>query len=458
MNEHIPALGVVGVDNGTPIANFALSLIYALQQGGISVSVCLTESNFNLAVLIARLTGRPVHFFDSTQRDADHLQLQKYLAERGAQLVLWLSTAGWYEAAGQARQMRDIFKSLDLPVVMLCPVYSTGAALKPYLQGCLNSEEGLQLAGLIPVSRTEAEWEAIEALRTNWQADGELSESVWGTALVRGENLPQGIDQVEPHLALPFNFYDQLLTDFERSFTVAKFMQAARGGNQWSIESSSVPHFERRARIAVSSDVCFNLNYQDNIALLKYYGADIKNISPLADAGLPKNCSAVYLTGGHLHEYAQDLTDNRDFLESLREYALAGGIVFSEGSGTALLFEHFEIGDQSYRGAGIIPGVARFDVQANAGGLRMIRVESVEASILGESGLEVSMLAGDYWTVSGGPKIMRTLVERVGGKTIRQDGYSPGAQLLHTFGFLQFASNPSCAKALVDAAEVAKKI
>ena len=95
-------------------------------------------------------------------------------------------------------------------------------------------------------------------------------------------------------------------------------------------------------RIGVAQDEAFCFYYQDNLELLKLFGAELVPFSPLHDAQLPKKLSGLLLGGGYPELYAKQLSENEPMKCQIRE-ALAGGMPYlAECGGFMYLHEEME--------------------------------------------------------------------------------------------------------------------
>jgi cobyrinic acid a,c-diamide synthase len=109
-------------------------------------------------------------------------------------------------------------------------------------------------------------------------------------------------------------------------------------------------------RVAVGRDAAFSFYYEDNLDLLRAWGAELVEFSPLMDDTLPERTSAVYIGGGFPELYAAELATNRGMLESLREAAARGMPIYAECGG--LMYAGEELIDRdghSHQMLGLVP-------------------------------------------------------------------------------------------------------
>ena len=113
--------------------------------------------------------------------------------------------------------------------------------------------------------------------------------------------------------------------------------QACEEGEHRSASSSGVWEKDTgTVRIAVAKDSAFCYYYEENLDMIKSFGAEIEFFSPLRD-GIPANVSGVYLGGGVPELHAITIADNKSFRAGLKAFAEAGGIIFAEGGGLLVL-------------------------------------------------------------------------------------------------------------------------
>jgi cobyrinic acid a,c-diamide synthase len=273
-------------------------------------------------------------------------------------------------------------------------------------------------------------------------------------------SLPErSISQKVNDTSLPRQFYLQASELVANHIDIDRVIAVAQQAPKVQMPEFNLEYASRRARIAVTDDGCFNLCFQDNLDLLRHFGAELKTFSPLADESLPRNTGAVYVTGAFLGGYARDLEKNSSIKESLRDFVAGGGVLYSEGAGTAYLCRSYvdpKTGDV-VEGVGILPGEAVPTDRL----LEKKDMETLEESILGGPELFLRVVDVGDWGLKPNERILRTvsILPGVNGNPKGDlEGFSPSAQTFCTFSFPHFGSNPQIAKNIVDAAEVFKKI
>ena len=133
-------------------------------------------------------------------------------------------------------------------------------------------------------------------------------------------------------------WYDALIAQVEETIDLEGILRLAGSANppEGSPEAYPAEPQPRRSRIAIAQDKAFSFYYQDSLDLLEAWGAELVPFSPLTDAALPEGVGGVYIGGGFPEMFAQELSENRPMLESLRRelaretpfYAECGGLMY----------------------------------------------------------------------------------------------------------------------------------
>lgn len=441
-------------------------LIVALRKHGMSVSCCVTGSALHQALIYTRLSRRYSHVIDREILDTDQVLATLKEAERGADIVLIDGEKGFYDGGVPGDEFgsdADIVRFTQTPAVLVAnlPSYSNSIAAiikgfcqfsdKDLIQGLVANRVvlGEEVGPILSHSVLESMNACMDAYALPRFLAG-IPEAHFDTPIPA-----VGCCQRENVTALPREFFLDVASLVSNHIYVDELLAIAELAPQLAPSQEDGDMRVGISRIAVSDDVCFNVAYQDNLAWLSRYGAEIIPFSPLADIELPKNIGGIYITGGYLDSYAEELSRNERIREAIKNFVAQGGVVYSEGAGTAYLCESYQVsmGQDAFPGVGVIPCQA---VRLN-GSEGVVKATLVEDSILGVSGGAIRGISTGEWGIQGPssgtvPGIMNTMRMAVGDGLPFNEGFSWAPQALSTFQFFHFGSNNLVARTLVDAA------
>ncbi|MCD8152230.1 MAG: cobyrinate a,c-diamide synthase [Clostridiales bacterium] len=145
---------------------------------------------------------------------------------------------------------------------------------------------------------------------------------------------------------------------------------------------------EKKLRIAVARDEAFCFYYEDNLELLRTFGAELIFFSPVHDKELPSNIQGLLLGGGYPELYAGQLSANDFMLASIRRAVRAGLPYLAECGGFLYLHDTMEdMQGKIWPMAGIIHGhVCRTDRLTRFG---YVTLTANRPQIFGESGCSI---------------------------------------------------------------------
>lgn len=441
-------------------------LIVALRKQGLSVSCCVTGSALHQALIYTRLSRRYSHVIDRAILDADQVIATLSEAQRGADIVLIDGDKGLYDGAMPGDDFgsdADIARLTQTPAILVANVPSYSNSLAAIIKGFCHFSDTDLIKGLVANKVILSEEvgpiltnPALVSMNACMDAYG-LPRFIAGIPEAHFDTpIPAvGCSQRENVTALPREFFLDVASLVSNHINVDELLAIAELAPEVSPSYDDSDTRVGISRIAVSDDVCFNVAYQDNLAWLSRHGAEIIPFSPLADIELPKNIGGIYITGAYLDSYAQELSRNERIRDSIKNFALHGGVVYSEGAGTAYLCNSYqvEMGQPSFPGVGVIP----FEAIRLNNSRGIVKATLVEDSILGVAGGEIRGISTGEWGVRGGASggagpVMHTMRMVVGDGLPFNEGLSWASQSLSTFQFFHFGSNQHVARALVDAA------
>jgi len=223
---------------------------------------------------------------------------------------------------------------------------------------------------------------------------------------------------------------------------------------------------EQAPTIAIARDKAFCFYYQDNIDILKKFGAKIIEFSPLNDDNLPPDIDGIYFGGGYPEVYARELSQKTELLKEIKNKSIAGMPIYAECGGFMFLCNTLSAMDQVQKYP--MSGCFNFNVQMSKRlrslGYREITLK--KDTIIGKKG---DVLRGHEFHYSSLESQNRETQKsetqnRANQKNDLSDVYSvtsragqdltlKGYQVNNTLGsylHVHFGSNPECAKYFVD--------
>ena len=454
----VPRLLISGLSDGVGKAMIGIGLTHELRKRGVGISCAVVGPNLPQAIVYKRISGRFVRTLDDRLLSRGQMLASVYHAGVGADLLLIHGGKGADLIQHQSALPNsdvDLAGLTKTPVLLVVDATKLGPDIDSMIRSYAGLAGSFEIGGCIINRIRESDDKGSDAY-TNAMVNAGLRAPVGIIPELQAYGVlpPRSIDLQDRPPGVPLQFFIDMGNVVSQYINIDELVERAGEVQSVRLENFEYRPLARRARIAVTDDSAFNICFQDNLDLMRFYGAEIANFSLLADAQIPRKCGALYLTGAFLREYASELSANKGMMKSIREFAERGGVIYSEGEGTAYLFEEFKAGEEKCQGVGLIEGCASF----SSPGLQYTESLALEESILGGEGTKLRGIANGLWRLSGASSTMRALrISRGRGESV-QEGYSPGAQVLATFCYNHFGSNPSVAKALVDASQVVQRL
>jgi cobyrinic acid a,c-diamide synthase len=212
-----------------------------------------------------------------------------------------------------------------------------------------------------------------------------------------------------------------------------------------------------RVRIGVARDQAFSFYYQSSLDALGAAGAELIDVSPLADHDLPAALDGLYLGGGYPEVFAEELAGNQPFLSSLREFVASGHPVYAECGGLMYLASELVTLDaRCHRMAAILP--LAVEMLTRLDGFGYTEVELLGDCLVGERGTRLRGHSFHYSRITHSGKLerrYRTRQSLTGAETY--EGYSLD-NVLASYIHLSFAANPAAAARFVRGCRQARAV
>jgi cobyrinic acid a,c-diamide synthase len=197
---------------------------------------------------------------------------------------------------------------------------------------------------------------------------------------------------------------------------------------------------QARVRIGLAHDAAFGFYYQDNLDLLRAWGAELVIVSPLRDHILPPDLHGLYIGGGFPELHARELAANRSLRQQIAEAAGDGMPVYAECGGLMYLAESLvDLEGQQHGMVGAVPGTSV--MQRSMVRMGYVTATAVRDSILARAG--VSLMGHEFHWSSMAPPDPRHAAYRISEDGDRLEGIVAGSagNILASYLHLHFGSD-----------------
>ncbi|MBI5561890.1 MAG: cobyrinate a,c-diamide synthase [Deltaproteobacteria bacterium] len=444
--KRCPGLVIAAPSSGSGKTFVTLGMMEALRRRGKSVAPFKAGPDYIDAGLHAALLGVPSYNLDTWMMGGRAVK-KTFASKAGrADMAIVEGVMGLYDGKdgeGEAGSTGHLAKVLNLPVCLVVNAKKMARSAGALVTGFAAFDRAIDLRWVIFNKAGSARH--FETLRASIPA--RLRVRCLGY-------IPRdaGLAMPERHLGLASS--GDMGTEAWRGF-IEKAGDAAEKFIDLDVILSALPKtsprqsedapVKGRVKLGVALDPAFSFYYQENLDLLRRFGAEPVFFSPIKDNALPDGISGLYLGGGYPELHARPLAANQRMRGAIRRYAELGLPIFAECGGLMYLGEGIE--DKKGRAhdmSGVFPWTTRMlDRRASLG------YREVEAA----KGCPMLPMGG---VIRGHEFHYSEMTGRAAGRIRRvfrlTEGRAEGfvyKNTLATYIHLHFASNPAFAKGFV---------
>ena len=286
----------------------------------------------------------------------------------GEEIAVIEGVMGLYDGLGGVREEGSSYhlaKVTKTPIILVVDAKGMGRSVIPLIAGFLAYDTEHLIRGVILNRMSKSYYEIIKPL-----IEAELQIRVLGYLAERqqlqiqsrhlGLHLPGEIKEIQRQLEVAAE-------ELQKPVSIETIIQIAASAETIEIEkitetTEKITSTEliTKPLIAVARDEAFCFYYEDNLLLLKEYGADIAYFSPLHDKELPEGSGGLLLGGGYPELYAKELEENTAMRKEIKAAVESGMPVVAECGG--FLYLHTAIRDRDghpYQMAGVLPAACQ---------------------------------------------------------------------------------------------------
>jgi cobyrinic acid a,c-diamide synthase len=453
---------ISGTASGTGKTTITLAIEAALCRRGLVVQPFKCGPDYLDTTHHTAICGRSCRNLDTVMLSVEENRASLERASQGAGIAIAEGMMGLFDGlSGGSDQgsSAEIAKTLHFPVLLVMDASSCSRSIAATLLGFSTFDKELKIAGVI-LNRVSGE--------SHFQM---LAEAIKGSVdipIIGWLPKNSAVTIPERHLGL-HDAHEQAwtgtmvasLADFaEQHLNLDRMIEIAAAADT----ADALPTAEDRihltptpvVRIGVARDEAFSFYYEDNFDLLRDYGAEIVEFSPLHDERLPENVDALYIGGGYPELHAGVLNSNHSMIASVREYCRSGRPVYAECGGMMFLAESIVAGDVSYPMAGVLP--LQIEMSSRLVKFGYVKVSFIRDCILGPAGTEAIGHSFHYSKIQAAAETeMAYALQYLRAGRMEEEGYAIG-NVLASYVHLHFRTNRQLPNYLIHAALTRKQV
>ncbi len=437
---------VAGTSTGVGKTTITAALLAALRARGLTVQPFKCGPDYIDPAHHAALAGRPSYNLDTWMLPVATNRSLFHHATRQADIAVVEGVMGLFDGVSGSSDegsTAEIAKLLDLPVVLVVDASNIARSVGAMVKGFRDFDPKIRLIGVLlngaaGPAHVDLLREAIAPVRVpvlGWfpkLPEAVLAERHLG--LVTAQEKTWSVEQV------------RVLADAaERHIDLDRLLAAcniAVGTEPEPAVLSKCP--DVRVRIGVAKDRAFSFYYESSFDALRSAGAELVEVSPLADSSLPASLDGLYLGGGYPEVFAKELSQNHSFLQSLQEFVRSGRPVYGECGGLMYLAEELTTLDgRVHHMASVLP--LSVEMLDHLDGFGYTEVEVLEDCLVAPRGAKLRGHSFHYSRVTNTGAVDRCYRTRqmlIGAEN--REGYCSG-NVLASYIHLSFAPSQEAA-------------
>jgi len=306
-------------------------------------------------------TGRYSRNLDTFIMSRDTVRNLALYTSKDSDISIVEGVRGLYEGStglGEEGSTAEVAKLLGLPVVLVVNARSLTRSAAAIIQGFKAFDKDVNIAGVIlnQVYGEQHERKLREAITQN--TDVKILGIVKRTPEAKIKERYLGLDTVANLSKETASDLENMLCDID--------LEALQEISDGSDDEGVCPYVRRDLglKAAVPMDDAYCFYYRENIECMMASGVEIEYFSPLRGDALP-DADIYYLGGGYPELYLDSITENKDFLQGLKNASDEGKIVIGECGGMMTLCSSIiDKERREYKGAGV------FNAKADMVGIR----------------------------------------------------------------------------------------
>ncbi|SES35141.1 cobyrinate a,c-diamide synthase [Psychrobacillus sp. OK032] len=433
---------LAGTGSGVGKTTFTIGIMRALMKRGLSVQGFKCGPDYIDPTYHTAVTKRPSRNVDSFMMAHEVVRDIVARASKDTDVSIIEGVMGFYDGKsplsneGSAAHISELTNS---PVILIVNAASMARSVAAIVKGFQMLDENTNIVGVIAnqlgsKSHFDIVKTAIEA-ECNVPVIGYLQKGAVPTLPSRHLGLIPAIERGDLD-----EYFDDLANAIEATVDLDHLLEITKAPTI-AVETSI---FEKQTdrkpvHIAVAKDAAFNFYYEENLELLRAYGAELHFFSPLQNEQVPSQAQGLYIGGGFPEEFAEQLSKNTFSNKSICRVIEQGLPTLAECGGFMYLTESItNRAGQTYEMLGVIQGHIKMQDKLAALGYR--EITGVKGNFLIHADERAKGHEFHYSTYEGDHQTPAYFSK--GRLKAQQEGYLHG-NLVAGYTHFHFASNPN---------------
>lgn len=356
MKLKLPRIVIAGLSGDSGKTMISVGLASALRERGYNVSPFKKGPDYIDTFWLERASLTSAHNLDTFIMDQKNILSSFRINSTPEGISIIEGNRGIFDGLDSEglHSTAELAKILHSPVILVVNAFKITRTLSAIVWGVKNIDLGLQIEGVIINNFAGERHKKV------------IQQSIEEIAKVKVVGAIPRLDEFSllpsRHLGLITpQEYDK--TQFainrakeivEKYTDIDQILEIAFKAEEIDCPELPIPEFSPKiVKIGYFYDEAFTFYYSDNLESLVKNGAELIQISPIHDQSIP-DVDGIYIGGGFPEVYAKKLSENKSFIELLREKISLGLPCFAECGGLMYLAESIVL-DNVYPMVGIFP-------------------------------------------------------------------------------------------------------
>ena len=346
---------VAATASGSGKTMLTLGLLRAFKNLGLRVASAKVGPDYIDPRFHEAASGRPCFNLDPWAMKREMISGLLVDLASEAEVVIIEGVMGLFDGPqGATGSTADLAQDLGLPIVLVLDASHQGQSIAAQLQGFVNYRKGLTFAGAI-LNRVASDRHAAILIAALAPLNIPILGAVRRNDSLKWPSRHLGLVQAQENQELEL-FIETTSLAVARETNLDNLLTIGAEIRPESTDVSNLPPLGQK--IAVAKDVAFSFAYPHILQGWKTAGAAISLFSPLRDEAPNLDCDAIFLPGGYPELHAGSLSQNRKFLDGLKNSRV---LIYGECGGFMVLGDALiDAKGQSHAMAGLLPLTTSF--------------------------------------------------------------------------------------------------